>query len=860
MDDMQNAQNVLRRRFPVLTSLRIFHEDGDCEDLAAFMGILLAAMEGAHGSSFCFVFPRRHGLATLSAALYALGRFAVDFPKLAEQYARRSFTVSQRVRLIPGDEVFEFGGVWPGSQAWFRLKLLDDKRRTAFTWPISEILRIEPTARKIPKGREDDINRARREAPLSTLDRLTGTQTYGNLSLAVNHVLLLGGRTEIEDFLVTTSLTGRAPEIHSTLDRLVVPGFINESGAVRHRDNYQAAGEPLLATSSRLESIAAACNLARPGSKIVVVDGAKRITDLARFDSIAESQNLIIVAEPDEEEKLQQLHDRGCRFWRFSLADLDMGISEQPHGEFFNGVFQSAHNEATFQTEVLRCRSAHLEEVARALEACQVSLDESEGDETQLIMGQIYSLLVNCSGLLAPPDAQEKMQFLEQAEKLSASAAERVMWLPSTTATALTDACTAISRAIQDPELGLAKGNALRELMHDLQRQEVSPVAAVARSVPNSLRLTRWLEMEGLTCPVVLPTKVGENGFFERLIFAAWPGRGKFGRVVKKFSTPKICLIAYPFESQWLYWFEQKQRSTDVVPSMSPSEKSRLLGLADDATWPTETAHAPFTTTSGGAAVHSQFDLEQRMTRKGMIPVCAAGEETTPARLVGFSGDAYAFLTDSFRIPVITELVSGAAGENYKVPRRSVGDLRPGDVLVFRESGRRDVIQSLADAQLGPEAPAIRERAARWHKALRESGLSEATLMRELEAVNCPRTLQTVRGWLNDDLMIGPQTRADLEAISYAVGNQRLLDDVQSIWDAIHILRGEHLSAGMRLSRILLEKLPERLEEIQEGRTRIEIDNATSAWIVQVESISDQAELRPRSYVNALLWDTEDLL
>ena len=62
----------------------------------------------------------------------------------------------------------------------------------------------------------------------------------------------------------------------------------------------------------------------------------------------------------------------------------------------------------------------------------------------------------------------------------------------------------------------------------------------------------------------------------------------------------------------------------------------------------------------------------------------------------------------------------------------------------------------------------------------------------------------------------------------------------------------------MSLSRILLEKLPQRLEEMQEGRTRIEIDNATSAWIVQVESIADTEELRPRSLVNALLWDTED--
>jgi hypothetical protein len=54
MDDLQNG---LRRRFPLLTSLRIFHGPGDGEDLAAFMGVLLAAMEGERESSFCFVFP-----------------------------------------------------------------------------------------------------------------------------------------------------------------------------------------------------------------------------------------------------------------------------------------------------------------------------------------------------------------------------------------------------------------------------------------------------------------------------------------------------------------------------------------------------------------------------------------------------------------------------------------------------------------------------------------------------------------------------------------------------------------------------------------------------------------------------------
>lgn len=209
---------------------------------------------------------------------------------------------------------------------------------------------------------------------------------------------------------------------------------------------------------------------------------------------------------------------------------------------------------------------------------------------------------------------------------------------------------------------------------------------------------------------------------------------------------------------------------------------------------------------------------------------------------------------------MITELVSGAVGDGYKIPLRKLREIRPGDVLVFRDGGRKDVIRALADAQLGPEAPVLREKAARWHQALRQSGLGEATLISELEEVNCPRTPQTVHAWLTDDSMIGPQNRGDLEAIAYALGDEKLLEAVPEIWKAIQVLRSEHLSAGMRLSRILLAKLPERWAQLREGRTHVEIDNATGAWIVQVESIADKPELRPRSHINTVMSYDEDLV
>ena len=91
---MHDLRNALSQRFPLLTSLKLFHGAGEREDLASFMGVLLATMEGSRDSSFCFVFPRKSGIAPLSATLYALGRFAVDFPKLAEEYARESLGVA----------------------------------------------------------------------------------------------------------------------------------------------------------------------------------------------------------------------------------------------------------------------------------------------------------------------------------------------------------------------------------------------------------------------------------------------------------------------------------------------------------------------------------------------------------------------------------------------------------------------------------------------------------------------------------------------------------------------------------------------------------------------------------------------
>jgi hypothetical protein len=853
-----DSQNALIQRFPLLTYLKVRRGSGNGEELASFMGVLLGAIEESRYASFCFVFPRKEGIAPLTANLYSLGRFAVDFPKLAEEYAQRRFTIGQRVKLVPEGKVFIFGGVWPLHEDRFlRLEILNENAK--FTWPASEILRIEPTERKIPKGHLEDSRKAWIEAPLSALDKLIGTRTFGNMSLARNQVLYLGGRSEVEEFLENTYLTSSSCETPYSVGSLIAPGHIDESGVIRPRDSYQAAGEPLIAISSRIENVAAACASAVPRSKVVVVDGAKRITNLSSFDSIAERQNLIIVAATDEEDELRELHNRGCKFWRFSLEDLEMRGNGSRGGRFFDGVFRSARNEAALKTETRVCLNSDLEQLSVALEKCQRSLDESEGDETRQLLVQIFGLLMHCSGLLEPPDPGERENLRSKSERIVAAAQARMMWLPDTPATALREACESLKRSIEDPQLGEAKGRVAREILDALQREGVTDIGLVARSASNRLIVKRWVEKQALTCPVLLPSGPANEDFFERLICTAWSNSGQFVRLVRQHAAPLIYLVAYPFEGRWLRLFERRQRNASAILGINSTEKSDLVGLSGDHLWP-EGPIAPLPVDEQAGDGMPAYDFEEAFKRKGVLPAAQPGEDTVLARLVSFSGDSFAFLTETLRIPVITELVSGEVGERYNIPLRKLREIRLGDVLVFRDGGRRDVIRALADAQLGAQAPVLRETAARWHQALRESGLAEAALLNELEEVNCPRTSQTVHSWLTDDSMIGPQTRNDLEAIAYALADQKLLESVPEIWKAIRILRGEHLSAGMRLTRILLEQLPQRRAQLREGRTRVEIDNATSAWIVQVESIADRAELRLRSQINAVLSYDEDFL
>ena len=198
-------------------------------------------------------------------------------------------------------------------------------------------------------------------------------------------------------------------------------------------------------------------------------------------------------------------------------------------------------------------------------------------------------------------------------------------------------------------------------------------------------------------------------------------------------------------------------------------------------------------------------------------------------------------------------MVSGSVRANQKLPERTFVDIKPGDFIVFPESGDREFVQMVADKAVGATAPQLRKLARRWKDALQKSGLTPEQFHHQAKNFNFPRHPATIRYWFADNSQIGPREKDDLVLIGLVTGDKEFEAEIDDVQLAIERLRGSHLSAGMRLRDTLLQRLPQVMGQVEENGTQVDLDELGSAWIVQVDSVASADELRGRSEVNRLL-------
>ena len=837
-------------RFPLLSKLSgQFGSDSPCEGIPWFFALLMSAATSHDRGACCFVLNTTLGTTATAAALLALTKLQAEFPMLVEEYALSALRVGQYVRVKPSDYVYEYGGLWEEYPGRFKLKVLGERLDNR-SFPMKDLLRLEPTDRVRPKGKnKSDLGTFER----SHLDKLLDLDSCGNNSLFRNTVLVHVARTRFSRASDEICLAAEDSEVLETLSEFLPWGSVGPDGELQSNDPYQVTGEPIIAATRVPEDLALASTVAKAGTKIVLADGARGLArDLQAFDDIADRQRLVILASPEEVEALEILKEHDCPIWYMSPEEVLIGedsARQRKRTSLVGSTIRAADTRRRMSVEVVDCQHDVLQSVAESLgRAATLVADNDELDEADEIFAILYSILLECGECCFGAEVATEAKLSSARELI----ARNGRWLPREFTIEIETAIGGLAKALFGKFSGQGKADAL---LKTIPNENHADWAVATRSPRTAEILDRNLSQHGFDMPVLPVSTINPACEFAGIILPAWPNSQKFTRLKNLAVTSDIRILAYPFEVQWVSRHQSRERTRERSNQMDDRIRSSILGI-EPRVLSSTTRHkskTPVQDTRSDLPIFRFVDrVEERRIRRPAV--AGEGEESREAQLVQFFGDYYTLLTEWAELPRLNNLIDSANVDDAGLEHIRVSQLVPGDYVLFRASEDKEFIRQIAEDILGlDEYEEIRNIAEHWRSSLRRLGTSSSEVQHILETFGLRRSPATVAGWLHSPYRIGPGNFKDIEVIARAGKDTELFSRRKEVIRAISHIRRAHIAAGKQLTQLILGELGGHLNNLDDQPVLLDL-NYGGAWVVQVDRVDFERRNYPANSVNRLLW------
>ncbi len=852
MSDQDNQELILalRSRFPILEHVSgRFGEGSPEERIPWFFALLLSAALKDETGACCFVLDKTQGTTALAAILLALARLKEDFPRLAANYARTGLSRGQHVRVKPSNFVYEYEGIWEEHPNWFRLKEQDKPAWRSFR--VSEVLRLEPTTRKRPKG---TLSSRIHEFDRSPLDQLLDITTFGNDSMIRNVVLLYMAQARFAGVADVVSLTPRDSEHSDRLSSFLPWGTIGADGVIQAGDAYQVIGEPIIAVSRVPQDLADAATSAPEASKVVLVDGARGIiSDLQAFDDIVDRQRVVILASPDETEEVRALRGRECPVWYLSPTEITIGedqAGDRSRHSLVGRTVRVADVRERCKVAAIECHSGDLQAAATALESVAAKIEDAEEkSETEDLLARLYGILLEFSECCFEVCDETKSDLRLARQNFVRDR----MWMTSDVIgefRSVIDRLEGISHSGSGLE---GKADALLNALVGCEGRW----AIACRSARTAGSLRDALRTLGADLAVLPIQAIRPEDEWDGVILSAWPGRRRFTRLVNLGVARDIRVLTYPFERNWLLGHQTRERTLMKNNLLPVRDRAGMVGIEPNllpVSEPKESAPP----VDSGSPDQPMLDFERRLSRRRPRPPSPSvrGDDVRSARLVEFYGGCYTLLTEWSHVHVLNDLMKDIRQEGG-LRTVTASDLSIDDFVLFRAGGEKEFIRLLAEDEFGiEEYERIRAIAERWKSTLRRLGRTPSEVQKHLEDNGLSRTLPTIAGWMGNPDRIGPGDDGDIEIIGRAASDAELLEHLRSVREAISRIRGAHQAAGSRLTQLILGEVRGRMGQLDDQPALLDLGYG-HAWVVQVQAVDSRQREYAAHEVNHLLW-TDD--
>lgn len=641
-------------------------------------------------------------------------------------------------------------------------------------------------------------------------------------------------------------------------------GQTGYEGIIKNIGAGQLDGNPALVLASDLFSANATAAMGHPFQSMII-DITNIHQALSQLDALDEAVSLKIpllcITDTPNAFDLAEFHKRGFKIWRWDSVSLTEDLIK---GEgLLNARLWNCFNHSILYWSISD----------PMLSECMMRLSRQKhnvSDQSSEII-RLYDQLVDLTFRALRETKRFGHRQTDEANRVFESCAQMKLaespFVPDEMAKDLNCATKTLKSVYSNNSI-LPKNQAMREWFLKNARGRAVCIVVPENEDRNRIR-DYWNTVclsNGIKCElnVFYPSEYCSINFvrFDTTLIIGWMRRETMRKVIFSYATQSYVVFLYECEKKWKN-NEERNWARAVASSDNKEIIRKTLSRAKSeisvVKWESDHRYESAGDTEDLTELEQALkDNKFRQYTKGSEAGYKA--EKVKAIPVSFIGGYVSFYRLEHKVLQVTNVLNGIS---EKIRILKPDSLEEGDFVIVREADQ-DLIKEMADKALAAEGKSgLRELAGKWREPilieLAFPSSSREKAYQKLKKAGCNKSLITFNNWIDDEDMIAPQDKEDLQNIAEAFDNETLRALLDKVYDAAKEVRKAHTQAGMQLSKLLQEKIAQELKEesitdvynIWEPIT-VEVEDVGNVKLLKIIDIESEVEIES-SMTNRLL-------
>jgi hypothetical protein len=792
-------------------------------------------------NKLCLVFPSKEFAAQWLSVPTVLLQIKSDFTQFKNEIVEsyKSFKSGDKL-LLNNDAVVEWICVRsvdkngrPKKVAVFRTKSTKVSSSLEISIPFEKITKLQRTNKKILSSQKKVMS-VLPKRNITPLEHLLEVETFGNQEFIKNRVCLVTRYKSFDDSTFDVSINAAKLTDYFHIGKIDENGKANESG-------------PFLITNNFSNLILYLADSA-PVSKIII-DGFGAVTPKGDFSEIDKDFKIptILITDLTEIETFSEIKNHGFEFFNFTKENVI--VRENSSSPFKN--FQRKLNKyISFRFEREVCNNIELESISKKLH----SLTKDDSDENLNILRisliQVSNLL---SRICYVPSKDEMANFNEKIEKIESHFINCQLWLGESLKPIEETISLLKFFVAQLANKKTEKCIRLEELLKHCYDYIICPsedeVVSLRRHFHNTT--TKIISVADLNDNIL-------SGEPVKAILTGWPKSLNMNRILFSFLFSELKVLFYQYEN--VYYSSLQRRNKQNYESIKPIIGKNGTLPAEDQAQPIEfedlfTEIEILDTTSDSPFDVVEFELKLDNIQYSKYAGKGNVADSCKARRIDFENNTFIYATESHKFPVINELFDSAKS-NPNIHGKKIDSLQTGDVLSFINTVRDILAEQVEKSTKPSELEKIKGWTELWKTLLRDYfssiGNDFKKLVENLREFECKKHPATIKHWLQDDNLIGPDSNDDLRSIAMISNSELLMENIDVVREAIEQMTSWRFQAAT----IVRDKIRNKLLDIAEPaiiNTSIEIPDLGRVEILKISELNNETEEIDKKFVHRLI-------